>query len=420
MPITLSNERLKEVMAAVAKEGSIEAAAKSLGLKQDTVRRYMDHAPSNPDSLASPAPVVQVQVPTRDTTRQQDTINELRRALKQAHRNADIADAIRDIVGEIADTPRTPPRWITEPENREKNRPTPEVPVMMLSDLHLGERVERDEVNGVNEYNMEVAEERLERWVETTIKLCRENHTGVYPGAVLCLPGDNVSGGLHPELKATDDEEAIPASIKAVDWLAAAIARAVDYFGHLYIPATAGNHGRNTAKPEFKRYYRKNFDWLIYCMLQRHFADDSRIQFDVRPSNDVHFRVFNERYLLLHGDMLGVKGGDGIIGSIGPIMRGEVKRSGQSSVLGLPFDKVLMGHWHQQLWLPRAIVSGTMKGFDEYAKNQLGAKPERPQQPLWFVHPSHGITAHWNIYVDEKPAPSREWVSWQNGERAFA
>ena len=26
------------------------------------------------------------------------------------------------------------------------------------------------------------------------------------------------------------------------------------------------------------------------------------------------------------------------------------------------------GHWHQELLLPRAIVSNTLKGFDEYAR----------------------------------------------------
>jgi predicted phosphodiesterase len=76
---------------------------------------------------------------------------------------------------------------------------------------------------------------------------------------------------------------------------------------------------------------------------------------DIRDSNDVHYRVYALRFLLNHGDMLGVKGGDGIIGAIGPIMRGEIKKSGQSAVLGLEYDINIMGHWHQELLPPRAI-----------------------------------------------------------------
>ena len=48
--------------------------------------------------------------------------------------------------------------------------------------------------------------------------------------------------------------------------------------------------------------------------------------------------------------------------------------------------------------------------FDEYARLQLGAKPTRPTQPLWFVHPVHGITARWSVYVDEPSRPVTEWV----------
>src|SRR5260370_4938782 len=90
---------------------------------------------------------------------------------------------------------------------------------------------------------------------------------------------------------------------------------------------------------------------------------DARV--DIRPSNDVHYRVYGLRFLLNHGDMLGVKGGDGIIGAIVPIMRGEIKKSGQSAALGLEYDINIMGHWHQELMLPRAIVCNTLKGFDE-------------------------------------------------------
>jgi hypothetical protein len=110
---------------------------------------------------------------------------------------------------------------------------------------------------------------------------------------------------------------------------------------------------------------QEKFDYLISRIVERHFADDPDVRVDIRDSNDVHYRVYALRFLLNHGDMLGVKGGDGIIGAIGPIMRGEIKKSGQSAALGLEYDINIMGHWHQELMLPRAIVCNTLKGFDE-------------------------------------------------------
>ncbi len=368
-----------------------------------------------PASQEPPSPIPQPQI--LDSDRKyvllQDENRELRKQIKELYRAFSTDEIIRELVGNFVDTPRDPPSWINAPPERDRGQSTPEVPVTIWSDWHVGETIERAEVNGFNEFSIAIAEERVERLVDVTLRLCRENHTGIYPGVVVNLLGDFVSGGIHPELKATDEEEVIPSSLKAADWLVAGLTRLADEFGRVYVPACTGNHGRHTIKPEFKRYYRKNFDWLIVQVVARHFADDKRIQFDIRPSNDVHYRVFGERYLACHGDMLGVRGGDGIIGSIGPIVRGEIKQSGQSSGFGMGFDKILMGHWHQRLWLPRAIVNNALKGFDEYAMKMLGAKPDRPTQALWFVHPSHGITAHWDIYVDKKPEPATEWVAWK-------
>lgn len=406
----LSDEVLKKTVEAHAKHGhnQVQTAA-ALKLSRQALQGRLAQAEAR-GFFAAPK-VEPVSTFDRRFTSLRDENTRLRAALKSAHREANSEDILRDVIGAVAAAPSTPPAWTTEEPRRERGKPTPEVPIFCLADWHLGEVVEPAEVFGWNSYNMEIAQERAHRAVDGALNLCFGHHTGNYPGIVLPLLGDFVSGGLHPELKATDEEEVIPAAIAGIDWLEEVVKRLAGRFARVYVPCVAGNHGRGTAKPEFKRYYKKNFDWLIYQMLARRFAGDKRVHFDVRPANEVHFRVFNERYNLQHGDMLGVRGGDGIIGAIGPIMRGEVKKSGQSSAVGLGFDKLIIGHWHQRLWLPRAIVCNTLKGFDEYAKNQLGAKPDRPSQNLWFVHPSQGQTSHWDVYVDEKPAPAREWVS---------
>jgi hypothetical protein len=386
--------------------GSIE---RRYGIKPNWSKYKPPPLPEHDDAPSAPY----ISPTDRKYTLLQDENRELRKQLKEAHRASEVEQLLRELIGRVVDTPRETPKWLTQPAKRDRNKNTPEVPIMIWSDWHVGEVVQKDEVNGFNQYDMATAEARVQRLIESTLTLCRDNHTGVYPGAVINLLGDFVSGGLHAELRATDEEEPIPACLKTIDWLVEGIKRCADYFGKIYIAGACGNHGRTTVKPEFKRYYRKNFDWLILQMLMRHFQDDKRIQFDVRPSNDVHYRVYGERYLVCHGDMLGVRGGDGIIGSIGPIVRGEIKQAGQSSGLGLTFDRLVVGHWHQRLWLPRAIVNNSLKGFDEFCMKALGAKPDRPTQTMWFMHPRHGITAHWDIYVDDKPETHAEWVSWR-------
>ena len=36
-----------------------------------------------------------------------------------------------------------------------------------------------------------------------------------------------------------------------------------------------------------------------------------------------------------------------------------------------------------------------------------------PSQALWFVHGKHGITAQWQVYLDDKRKTDNEWVKFQ-------
>lgn len=158
-----------------------------------------------------------------------------------------------------------------------------------------------------------------------------------------------------------------------------------------------------------------NYDWSIYCALEKYFRRDKRVKLLVSNSADAHFTVFGHKYLLTHGDSLGVKGGDGIIGSIGPIMRGLVKLHSSKAQVGLDFDTAIICHWHQYFTLPGLVVNGAFKGYDEFSMLGLRAKFQRPTQALWFSHPEHGVTAAWPIYLEKQPASphAQEWLTWQ-------
>lgn len=386
------------------------------GLSYDRVKRNWGAAPPKLPAPEKP-PVERYRVgggaQDREIVKLRDENSRLKREMEGLHRSALDDDAIRQLIGTLTAAPCDAPPWLVQSPSRRAGK-TPEVPVTSWADWHAGETVSRAELNGVNEYSLAIMEQRARRLVERTINLAQEHGPGVYPGVVVNLLGDFVSGGLHPELLNTDEEEVLPAALRVRDLLVWGLEQMADAFGKVYAPAVCGNHGRHTAKPEFKRYVYKNFDWLIYEMVKRALADrgEKRVQVDVRPANEVYYRVFGQRYVAVHGDMLGVKGGDGIIGAIGPIMRGEIKVRGWADSSGMPYDVLLMGHWHQPLWLPRAIVANTLKGYCEYAKNQLRAPITAPSQPLWFVHPAYGITSRWEVKVDQKKAVSEaDWVS---------
>lgn len=402
---------------------SVSEAARRLNLSRnqltDFVRREEQLASIGepnflPDwSLFSPdALEVQPQSIEERTVEQalRDEITRLRAELRASYRASAEEDAILNIIGVMAKAEADPPKWVVTPKARKVRGRTPEVPVATWSDWHFGETIQPGAVNGYNAFNSQIAEERVRRLVANTVDLCKNHGPGEYPGIVINLGGDFISGGLHPELAKTDEYARIPAALRVRDILVWALERMIEEFGRVFVPCVSGNHGRDTMKPEYKGYLHHNFDWLIYQLLHRHFEKDNRIQFLIEPSNEAYYSVLGLRILLMHGDMLGVKGGDGIIGAIGPIMRGEIKTRGQATSLGRPYDLLIIGHWHQELFLPRALVNNSLKGFDEYAMNALRAVPSVPSQSLFFVHPKRGITSRWSVLVED--AKDREAPAW--------
>jgi len=390
---------------------NISKACEYMGERRSNVQARIWKIFGKNGGKTPPAPQpTQAEIDARKLTALQAENADLRRRIKEAHLNSLDDDAIREILGGIVAAPASPPEWLID-EAPTKGA-TPEVPVTIWSDWHCGENVSLSETNGVNEYDREIFIRRAKRLVERTIDLCKNHGPGNYPGIVVNILGDMVSGGLHPELAKTDDEEVIPAVLTCRDTLITCLESMIEAFGHVYCPCTSGNHGRQTAKPEFKRYVFKNFDWLIYQLLARHFKGRSEIVFDIPDSNEVYYRIYGRRYLAMHGDMMGVKGGDGIIGSIGPITRGEMKVGRQQSVIGRDYDVLLVGHWHQTLWLPRVVVNNTLKGWDEYAQKSLRAPPSVPSQSLWFEHPKWGKTMHREVFVEDPSSfESAHWVS---------
>jgi len=224
-----------------------------------------------------------------------------------------------------------------------------------------------------------------------------------------------LSGDIHEELFATNDRTTQQCINDLTDLIASALERMADEFGKVFVPCVVGNHGRASRKPRMKGRVYTSHEWNIYVSLERHFRKDTRVQFMIPSETDAYFKVYGQRFLLTHGDSLGVRGGDGIIGAIGPIMRGSLKVGRSEAQIGRDADWIIMGHWHQMLWLPGVIVNGALKGYDEYARLAIRAPYSRPSQALWFVHPEHGITAKWEVFLAPlmQAQTQNEWLTWQ-------
>lgn len=335
----------------------------------------------------------------------------LRGELREALARAVDGEAIKEALGVLTaklDVYK-PPEWLGKPIKA--NNDSPGVPTLFLSDIHYGESVFPGQVNGVNQYNLKIAQTRMIRTVEKAIYLCRLLNAGMnYPGFVLPLGGDMISGDIHEELAATNELASIPTVLDLFDLLVQVIDRLLEEFPAIFVPCVGGNHGRNTKKTWAKNRNHTSFDWMLYQMLARHFKakGEDRVTFFIPDGPDALYRVYNFTTLLTHGDQF--KAGDSIIGPIGPIMRGDQKKRARNQAVNMTYDMIMMGHWHQYMHTRRVLVNGSMKGYDEYAYfGNFGY--EAPTQAFFVNHPKYGITWAAPVLCDE-PKDYKKSVRW--------
>lgn len=283
-------------------------------------------------------------------------IKRLEVALKVHEKQSEQSKIIKDIIGEIAHQVEELdiPAWATH--SREKAG-SPGVPTLFVSDLHWGEVVYPSQINNVNKYNIKIAHERMETLVTSAVHLLKIISPKMdYPGIVVPLGGDMISGNIHDELTATNEINSMPAVLDLYGVLVGVIRSLADTFGRVFLPCVSGNHGRDTTKIWNKDRHATSFDWLLYRFLAKHFENDKRVTFFIPDGPDAYYKIYDHAYLLTHGDQF--RGGDGIIGVMGPIIRGDTKKRSRNSQIDMDYETMLLGHFHQYVHHRRFIING--------------------------------------------------------------
>lgn len=301
-----------------------------------------------------------------------------------------------DTTENILGTSIEPPKWLT-PAKPKSSSATIKV---ILSDTHFDEVVNPDEVDGLNAYNREIAEMRLERWAQNIVKVSRHYLAGMtYDGLVLSLGGDIFSGDIHEELKETNADTILGSLLHWSEQIGGAIELLADEFKKIHVVSVVGNHGRTTRKPRAKLRAKTNYDWLLAKMLERHYQKDERISFQIPDGADAFVKVYDMGHLITHGDQ--ASGGGGIGGVWPPIMRLRARKAQRYLAIGENFQTMWCGHWHQLVQTPGLIVNGSLKGWDEYAA--VSNFPyEQPQQAFAIVTPENGITIQAPIFCQDR------------------
>lgn len=273
----------------------------------------------------------------------------------------------------------------------------------ILSDVHIEERVDLDVTDGLNEYNPQIAKERLDKFFVNCLKLVnKERHSVNIDNLVLGLLGDNITGYIHEELRESNYMSPTEATRYVKGILMDGITYLLDNgnFEKITIPCCRGNHGRTTDKKRFNTAADNSFEWMMYKDMQSDFerlakrdSKFARVEFIVPKSELTYIEVYGRIIRFGHGDHFKFAGGVG--GITVPLKKWLYRMNEQRKA-----EMTFIGHWHSILTevTEDCMCNGSIIGTNGYSM-AFGGTPRPPQQIFTILDKDRGFTVREHIDV---------------------
>jgi len=317
-------------------------------------------------------------------------ISALERELRDAGRRQQFLDA-------LVEAPTPKPYQVRKKRGQGKRLPAATY-VMAASDWHVEERVRPEVVNWRNEYNPEIAQERAAQFWHSNLKMLNAARSAwdIRQG-VLWLGGDLITGYIHEELEEDNYLSPTEASLLVSDILDRGIRFLLDRsdLEHLLIPTSHGNHGRTFKKPRVATAAKNSYEWLVYRFLEKKFADEPRVKFQVANGYHNLVDLYGFRIRFHHGDAIGYGGG---IGGLSIPVNRRIGR--QAAADERPVNLDVFGHFHTLQFPKGFIVNGSLIGWNAYAE-RLGFGFEPPAQASFVVDEKHKVVSNFNPILVE-------------------
>lgn len=253
------------------------------------------------------------------------------------------------------------------------------VPLMMCSDWHIEERVDLKKVNGINQYNLEIADKCIAKLAEAFASMVADSVRFDCRTAVIALMGDLITGTIHEELLESNflsPQRAQVWLLDRVEKMLRTILALCPHLDRIIVTCNSGNHGRATHKQRVSTREDNSLEMVVYQTLARIFRDEKRLEFIFADGEWIELDVMGYRIAITHGDSFNYGGGVG--GMMIPIRRGITRQ-----FAGREFHQYLMGHFHKRTDDGDVQINGSMIGYGPYSQ-RIHAKPE-PRQQTWFM-----------------------------------
>lgn len=322
------------------------------------------------------------------------TREKLERRQKDAAYDAALA-RIAELEGQVALLTALRERKPQKPLKPSKRTTSEATAVLVLSDWHCEERVDPKSVNGMNDFDLQIAEQRIARVFDKSLMLLEDaRHLAKIDTLVVAVLGDLISSRIHEELVETTQLAPLEAMIFASDNLERGMRTLLEHSGvsQIVVPTAHGNHGRTTHKMRHATSAANSYEYNAYRHLARRFDGDNRIRFQIGTGYHNWLEIEGQQCRFHHGDSMKYNGG---VGGITIPVSKSIAQWNKSRRAAYDF----FGHFHQFTWNNRWVCNGSLIGYSAYALS-IKAEYEEPRQTFAVIDKERGLTRVLPIFCD--------------------
>ena len=261
---------------------------------------------------------------------------------------------------------------------------------VIMSDWHMEETVKRVSVNGLNAFNLRIAEERAMAVFRNCVRLAEIVQKDIaVDKMVLALIGDFISGNIHEELLENCSLSPIDATIFAQGIIAGGIKHILEKTKlDIEVITAAGNHARITKQTHFSTENGNSLEYMMYHSLALHFAREKRVRFHISQGYHSFVCCYGRNIRFHHGHA--VKYGGGIGGLTIPANK-AIAQWNKGMPKKLVADLDVFGHFHTFIDAGSFICNGSLIGYNAFAK-AIKASYEEPCQAFFVIDRDRGKT----------------------------
>lgn len=263
------------------------------------------------------------------------------------------------------------------------------IAMAIASDWHFEETVLPGQTAGINEFNLEIANKRAERFFVHTAKLIQKlRHTTHISVLVVALLGDLISGYIHDELMENNSLTPVEATMEVFKVLRSGLDFLITKMkmDKIIIPCCVGNHARTTKKFQWSTAYKNSYEYIVYYLLADLYKNNPDVEVVLPEGYHVIIELGEFTVDFSHGNGIGYRGGIG--GLYVPANR--IVKEYQDAYYANHNKKLnlcVFGHHHTFLadrsnnW----ISNGSLIGYNSYG-HAKGFRYQKPEQAFLLIN----------------------------------